>query len=64
MTDPIFASVMAKLSERSRVGVLKYGVTLDRGDLSELDWLRHLQEEMLDSANYLEVLIQRKEAAL
>lgn len=47
MTDPIIESVRAKLLSRSAAGIAKYGVTLARTDLSRLDWLRHLQEELL-----------------
>ena len=60
MTDPIVESVRAKLLSRSQVGLSKYGVGLDRQDLSRLDWLRHAQDEVLDLANYLEVLIQNE----
>jgi hypothetical protein len=61
LTDPIIESVRAKLLTRSAAGIAKYGVTLARTDLSRLDWLRHLQEELLDAAGYLEVLIQQEE---
>lgn len=57
--DPICASVAHKLAERSKAGQLKYGTKLTRADLTQLDWLIHAQEEALDLANYLEVLIQR-----
>lgn len=57
--DPICASVAFKLAERSRAGQLKYGTKLTRADLSQMDWLIHAQEEAMDLANYLEVLIQR-----
>ncbi len=57
--DPICASVAHKLAERSKAGQLKYGTKLTRDDLSQRDWLIHAQEEALDLANYLEVLIQR-----
>lgn len=60
--DSIVESVRCKLAERAKRGMEKYGVTMDRTDLSELDWLRHAQEEMLDGAVYLEKLIQRAEA--
>jgi hypothetical protein len=36
------------------VGKKKYGVTLDRNDLSLSDWLTHLQEELMDAVNYIE----------
>ena len=58
--DPIVESVRAKLLARSQVGLSKYGVGLDRTDLSRLDWLRLAQEEAMDLANYLEVLIQNE----
>lgn len=60
MTDPIVESVRAKLLSRSQVGLSKCGVGLDRTDLSRLDWLRLAQEEAMDLANYLEVLIQNE----
>jgi hypothetical protein len=59
--NPIVESVREKLRMRSEAGMLKYGTTLAREDLSRLDWLNHLQQELLDAANYLEVLIQREE---
>ena len=34
--------------------------TLEREDLTTLDWLIHAQEEAMDLANYLEVLIQKE----
>ena len=58
-TDPIVLAVMSKLSNRSQVGMLKYGKALDRPDYTTLQWLEHAQEELLDAANYFEVLIRR-----
>jgi hypothetical protein len=40
--------------ERVRKGVLKYGVTTDRTDLTLLDWVRHAKEEQMDAAVYLQ----------
>ena len=57
-------AVMAKIYERSLVGKEQYGVTMMRTDLSDLDWLVHLQEEMMDSAVYLERIIQDKRKEL
>jgi len=59
--DPIVEKVRQKLLDRSRVGLDKYGVGLDRDDLTHLHWLNHAQEEAMDLANYLEVLIQMEE---
>lgn len=58
MSDPIVESVIEKLRSRSVRGLDKYGVGLDREDLSVVEWLTHLQEELLDAAGYLEKLIQ------
>ena len=55
-TDPIVEAVRTRLLARSLVGVEKYGTTLMRDDLNRADWLRHLQEELLDAALYLERL--------
>lgn len=52
--------VCRKIQVRAGVGLQKYGVTLEREDLTTLDWLIHAQEETMDLANYLEVLIQRE----
>ena len=58
--DPILLKVLAKYYERSERGIKKYGRTLDRDDLSFLDWLNHLQEELMDATMYIEKL--KKEA--
>jgi hypothetical protein len=59
--DPIIERVRAKFRQRSTVSIAKYGTTLAREDLSRLDWLRHLQEELMDAVGYLEVLIGLEE---
>ncbi len=56
MTDSIVESVLNKFKERSEEGIKKYGVTLDRKDLSPLEWLNHLQEELMDATLYIERL--------
>lgn len=54
--DPILLKVLAKYYERSEQGIKKYGRTLDRDDLSFIDWLNHLQEELMDATLYIEKL--------
>jgi len=54
--DKYVERVVARLRSRSRRGLAKYGLTLERKDLTLLDWLQHLQDELLDAANYVEVL--------
>ena len=57
--DPIVKLVRDKFQIRSDIGLLKYGVGLDRTDLSTKDWLKHLQEELMDACCYIEVLLQK-----
>ena len=58
MKDSIFESVISKFQERSDVGIQKYGATLDRNDLTTLEWINHAQEEAMDFILYLEKLKQ------
>lgn len=53
-TDSIVDAVIDKLIDRARAGKRKYNTDLDREDLGLIEWLTHLQEELLDAANYLE----------
>jgi hypothetical protein len=48
--------VIEQIRSRAEKGKLKYGVTLERNDLTFLDWLQHLQEELMDAACYVEKL--------
>jgi hypothetical protein len=54
--DKIVLSVLARFKERSDIGIKKYKTTLERTDLSTLDWLQHAQEEAMDFVLYLERL--------
>jgi hypothetical protein len=56
MKDPIVQSVIDKFQERSDVGIEKYGTTLQDNQLSRLEWLTHLQEELMDATLYIERL--------
>ena len=49
------------LRQREALGLRKYGVTLDRQDLTEAQWLQHAYEEALDMACYLKRLLLQKE---
>jgi len=51
--------VCEKIQSRSKVGESKYGVTMERTDLSTIEWLAHLQEELMDAAVYVEKLLGR-----
>jgi len=54
--DQLVEKVKDKFTERSRTGIEKYGTTLERNDLNLLDWLTHLQEELMDATLYIEKL--------
>ena len=60
--DTIVRAVIEKFLQRSAVGVVKYGVTLDRTDLAPLDWIQHAQEELMDGILYLEKLKETMKA--
>ena len=55
--DAYVNNVLRKYVKRSDVGLEKYGTTLERNDLSEEDWLIHLQEELMDASLYIERLL-------
>jgi len=57
--DSIVKSVVQSYKKRSDVGVKKYNKTMDRDDLSTLEWLQHLQEELMDATLYIEKLKQK-----
>lgn len=44
------------LRQRDAKGLVKYGVSLDRTDLTQEQWIQHTIEELLDAAAYLEGL--------
>jgi len=54
--DKYVQSVKDKFEERSQTGIKKYNTTLEREDLNFLDWINHLQEELMDATLYLERL--------
>jgi len=56
MEDKIVQTVIEAYKKRSKVGIEKYGQTMEREDLSALDWLQHLQEELMDATLYIESL--------
>ena len=54
------SNVVTKMVDRERVGKAKYGVTMDRTDLQELEWLNHLHEELMDAVLYLQKVIDER----
>lgn len=51
--------VCKKIQARSDVGKAKYGTDMERTDLTNLEWLNHLQEELMDGAVYVEKIRER-----
>ena len=42
-TDSVVYSVISQFKQRSEIGLSKYGVNMDRTDLSLLEWIQHAQ---------------------
>lgn len=57
-TDSIVDAIIDEHIKRAEMGKEKYGQTLDRNDLSVLEYLQHAKEEAMDLALYLEKTIQ------
>lgn len=56
MVDKIVEQVIERFSERSKRGIEKYGTTLDQNKAPFVEWLNHLQEELMDAILYIERL--------
>ena len=56
--DSVVTNVVEKFRQRSEFGQRKYGTNLDRTDLSFLDWVNHMQEELMDAILYLQKMKQ------
>jgi hypothetical protein len=56
MSDKIVESVIDQFRTRAEKGKEKYGTTMERDDLTLMQWLQHLQEELMDAAVYVEKL--------
>jgi hypothetical protein len=54
--DPIVENVVNKFGHRSRLGIAKYGTTLEENKATLTEWLIHLQEELMDATLYIEKL--------
>lgn len=56
----ILYTIIDDLLTREDKGIKEYGKTMDRMDLTELDWLQNAYEEALDLSIYLKKLINIK----
>lgn len=55
MKDIIVERVLVKYQQRSNVGINKYGTTLENNNKD--NYLKHLQEELMDASLYIEKLM-------
>ena len=56
--DSIVTSIIDQFKLRAIKGKEKYGVDLDRTDLSLLQWIEHAKQEHMDAILYLEKIKQ------
>jgi hypothetical protein len=54
--DRIVEDVKIKFDSRSSIGIEKYNTTLEGNQLPLIEWLNHLQEELMDATLYIEKL--------
>jgi predicted ATP-dependent serine protease len=54
--DAIVNNVLNSYKSRSEIGIRKYGTTLADNPINVLEWLQHLQEELMDATLYIEKL--------
>ena len=56
--DSVVQTIIDRFESRAAFGRKKYGTDLDRTDLSVVDWIQHIQDELHDGILYLEKLEQ------
>lgn len=53
-------NVCKKIMMRAKVGKRKYGVTMERDDLTFKEWMTHLSEELMDALVYIEKVLEEE----
>ena len=56
--DSVVTSIIEQFTLRAKMGKAKYGVDLDRTDLSLIEWIEHAKQEHMDAILYLEKIKQ------
>jgi hypothetical protein len=56
--DSVVTSIIDQFTTRAQFGKAKYGVDLDRTDLTLLEWIEHAKQEHMDAILYLEKIKQ------
>lgn len=59
MRDQVVDNVIDKYYDRSQVGITKYGTTLYNNNQD--NYLKHLQEELMDATLYIQKLMDLKQ---
>ena len=59
--DSVVTSIISQFKRRAEAGKQKYGVDLDREDLTLLEWIEHAKQEHMDAILYLEKIKQMLE---
>lgn len=57
-TDSITKTTINEFLERAEKGKEKYGCSLDRTDLIDMDYIQHLKEELMDGVLYLNKFLE------
>lgn len=55
MKDKIVKQVVDKYTNRSEVGIAKYGTTLENNNVD--NYMNHLQQELMDATLYIEKIM-------
>jgi hypothetical protein len=56
--DSVVTSIIEQFTKRAQFGKAKYGVDLDRTDLTLVEWIEHAKQEHMDAILYLEKIKQ------
>ena len=51
--------VIKEMEHREALGIFKYGTTVDRDNLTLVEWLEHAKEEVMDQVLYLQAAINK-----
>ena len=57
-TDNITKTTINEFLERAEKGKMKYGCSLDRTDLIDIDYIQHLKEELMNGVLYLNKFLE------
>jgi len=60
--DQITESVVRKIVNRSKIGAITYGYSMEREDMTREQWLQELSSELTDAAIYCEKLLELERA--